>query len=147
MSSFDALPKMASVGQDGSLPEPDRGPTASAGFGSPGADRTVKRIDLNDALVRHPQATFMMRTAGGAMRNAGIDDGDVLIVDRALAPHHGNVIVAVVDGELICRRLFNQAGVVKLEAAAAGHCDIVVGEGQQLEVWGVVTTLIKSLLD
>jgi DNA polymerase V len=147
MSSFDALPNMASVGQDGSLPEPDRGPTASAGFGSPGADRTVKRIDLNDALVRHPQATFMMRTAGGAMCDAGIDDGDVLIVDRALAPHHGNVIVAVVDGELICRRLFNQAGVVKLEAAATGHCDIVVGEGRQLEVWGVVTTVIKSLLD
>lgn len=147
MSRFDALPKIAPVGQDGTLPEPPKGPTASAGFGSPGADRTVKRIDLNDALVRHPQATFMMRTAGGAMTDAGIDDGDVLIVDRALAPHHGNVIVAVVEGELICRRLFNQAGVVRLEAAASGHGDIAVGEGAQLEVWGVVTTVIKSVLD
>lgn len=147
MSSFDALPKMAPVGQDGTLPEPPKGPTASAGFGSPGADRTVKRVDLNDALVRHPQATFMMRTAGDAMRDAGIADGDVLIVDRALSPHHGNVIVAVVDGELICRRLFNQAGVVKLKAAAIGHSDMVFGEGQELEVWGVVTTVIKSLLD
>jgi DNA polymerase V len=81
------------------------------------------------------------------MTDAGIADGDVLIVDRALTAHHGNVIVAVVDGELICRRLCNQSGVVKLEAAAVGHSDIVVGEGQQLEVWGVVTTVIKSLLD
>ena len=147
MSSFDALPKMAAVGQDGTLPEPSKGPTASAGFGSPGADRTVKRIDLNDALVRHPQATFMVRAAGDALCDAGIADGDVLIVDRALSPHHGNVIVAVVDGELICRRLFNQAGLVKLDVAAIGHSDIAVGEGQQLEVWGVVTAVIKSLLD
>ena len=147
LNSLDALPRMALVGQDGTLPEPDRGPTASAGFGSPGADRTVKRIDLNEALVRHPQATFMMRTAGDAMCDAGISDGDVLVVDRALSPHDGNVVVAVVDGDLICRRLFNQGGVVKLEAAAIGHRDIDIGEGQPLEVWGVVTMVIKSLLD
>ncbi len=70
------------------------------------------------------------------MRHAGIANGGVLIVDRALSHHHGNVIGAFVDSELICRRLFNQAGVVKLQAAAIGHADIAVGEGQQLEVGG-----------
>jgi DNA polymerase V len=63
-----------------------REPTASSGFGSPGSDFTVKLIDLNDALIRHPQATFVMRAAGDAMGDAGIWDGDVLLVDRAVTP-------------------------------------------------------------
>jgi DNA polymerase V len=146
MSSFSALPDVAPVGPDASMPSAVKAPTASAGFGSPGTDSTVRRIDLNDALIRHPQATYLMRTTGAAMREAGIDDGDVVLVDRALTPAHGNVVVAVVEGELVCRRLFNQGGVVKLEAAAPGHADIAVAEGEQLELWGVVTTVIKSLI-
>lgn len=128
------------------MPPAVKAPTASAGFGSPGTDSTVRRIDLNDALIRHPQATYLMRTTGVAMREAGIDDGDVVLVDRALTPAHGNVVVAVVEGELVCRRFFNQGGVVKLEAAGAGYADIAVAEGEQLELWGVVTTVIKSLI-
>ena len=146
MSSLSALPNVAPVGPDSSSPATVKASTASAGFGSPGADSTVRRIDLNDALIRHPQATYLMRTAGAAMRDAGIDDGDVVLVDRVLTPFHGNVVVAVVDGELVCRRLFKHGGVVKLEAASPGHADIAVPEGEQLEVWGVVTTVIKSML-
>jgi DNA polymerase V len=128
------------------MPAPHR-TGVSAGFGSPGTDATVKRIDLNDALIRHPQATFVMRASGEAMRGAGIDDGDVLLVDRALHPSHGNIVIAVIEGELTCRRFWHLGGVTKLQAAGPGHADIVPADGAQLEVWGAVTTVIKSLLD
>ncbi len=145
MYSFDAIPDGAAVGSDPST-RPRETRSAAAGFGSPGTDSTVKRIDLNDALIRHPDATFVMRASGTAMQNAGIDDADVLLVDRAIHPSHGNVVVAVVEGELVCRRLWNQAGATRLEAVSSEHADIVPGDGMSLEVWGVVTTVIKSLM-
>ena len=147
MHSLDAIPDGSPVGhsQVTSATPPRTG--VSAGFGSPGTDATVRRIDLNDALIRHPQATFAMRASGSAMHEAGIDDSDVLLVDRALQPSHGQVVIAVVDGELLCRRLWRQGGITKLQAADPDHADIAPGDGVQLEVWGVVTTVIKSLLD
>lgn len=144
--SSDRFPHAASVGAEPGASTQASLPTGSAGFGSPGSDATVKRIDLNDALIRHPQATFVMRVSGDAMREAGIEDGDVLLVDRALVPQHGQVVVAVVDGELFCRRLSNRASGVSLEAAAPGHAAIALAADRQLELWGVVTTVIKSLL-
>jgi len=123
----------------------------SAGFGSPSADSTVKRIDLNDAFIRHPEATYVMRAAGDAMRDAGIDSGDVLLVDRAINPAHGHVVIAIVDGELICRRLWKQEDRgrihVRLQSAHPEHRDITIGADDEIEVWGVVTTVVKSLLD
>jgi DNA polymerase V len=146
MISRDILPDGSAVGSDRITERAPRKSMASAGFGSPGEDVTVRRIDLNDALIRHPQSTFVMRAAGEAMKDAGIANGDVLLVDRAVKFAHGHVVIAVVDGEMVCRRLHKQRGVMKLEAASAGHPDIVPGDGAQLEVWGVVTTVIKSLL-
>jgi DNA polymerase V len=146
MHSRDSLPDGAAVGSDRLADRAARKSTASAGFGSPGEDATVRRIDLNEALIQHHQATFVMRNAGDAMTDAGIADGDVLLVDRALKPEHGNVVIAAVDGELVCRRLHKQRGLIKLETANPGHPDIVPGEGTQLEIWGVATTVIKSLV-
>jgi DNA polymerase V len=143
MNSPDSIPDGAAVGSGGPAP---RTRSSGTGFGSPGEDATVRRIDLNDALIRHPEATFVMRASGTAMVDAGIDDGDVLLVDRALVPGHGNVLIAIVEGELVCRRLFQQDGAVRLQAASAGHADVEIDEGTPLEVWGVVTTVIKSLV-
>jgi DNA polymerase V len=123
-----------------------REPTASSGFGSPGSDFTVRRIDLNDALIRHPQSTFVMRAAGDAMASAGISNGDVLLVDRAVMPQHGHVVIAKVDGELVCRRLVRQAGAISLETAETPPRRTTCIEAQPLEVWGVVTTVIRQLL-
>jgi DNA polymerase V len=123
-----------------------REPTASSGFGSPGSDFTVRRIDLNDALIRHPQATFVMRASGEAMAGAGIGNGDVLLVDRAVTPQHGHLVIAKVDGELLCRRLVRQAGVIALETAEMPAQRVLCNEAQPLEVWGVVTTVIRQLL-
>ena len=146
MHSFDAFLDGAAVGSEpSSEPRPRESRSTAAGFGSPGTDSTVKRIDLNDALIRHPNATFVMRASGTAMREAGIDDGDVLLVDRAIQPSHGNVVVAVVEGELACRRLWKQGGLTRLEATRSDPADVLPGEAMPLEVWGVVTTVIKSL--
>jgi len=146
MHRFDSLPGGTAVGRPEVEEAPARRNPVSAGFGSPGADATVRRIDLNDALIAHPQATFVMRAAGSAMQAAGIANGDVLLVDRAIKPVHGCIVIAVVEGELVCRRLWQQGGLTRLRAAEPGHADILVGDGSPLEVWGVVTTAIKSLL-
>ena len=144
------------VGHDGAVPVPAAHRTSNA-FGSPGTDSTVKRIDLNDALIKHPDATFVMRAAGDAMHEAGIADGDVLLVDRAITATHGSIVIAIVDGELLCRRL--EVIGAKPGAAASGRAQqsvrlaaaddvappIDIGHAAPLEVWGVVTTVIKSL--
>jgi DNA polymerase V len=126
----------------------DAAPAARAsvaiGFGSPANDSGVTRLDLNDILVRNPQATFLMRVAGDSMRDEGIDDGDLVLIDRALTPAHGHIVIAVVEQEFVCRRLVSQ-GELRLRAADPAVADIVPAEGEGLEIWGVVTTAIKSL--
>ena len=84
-----------------------------AGFPSPADDYLVKRIDLNEILVTHPQATFLFRVAGDSMQDLGIFDGDLLLVNRALKPCHGNIVVAVVDGEYAVKQLYLRAGRLK----------------------------------
>ena len=131
-------------------PLPDRGsrkPRTSVAFsfGSPADESGVGRIDLNDTLIRHAQATFLMRVAGSAMRDAGSDDGDLVLVDRAIHPAHDHVVIAIVDDGFVCRRLVQQAQGVRLRAADAAVPDLVVAEGSDLQVWGVVTHAIKSM--
>lgn len=144
MYSPDTFPDGAAVGREPGQPLPAT-PVSNTSFGAPGADATVHRIDLNEALIRHAEATFVLRATGGAMQSAGIDDGDVLLVDRAVVAAPNHVVVAVVEGELWVRRLVLHEGRLRLRADA-GHADLVPQEGQQLELWGVVTTVIKSLL-
>lgn len=116
-----------------------------AGFPSPADDFAAKRIDLTEQLVAHPQATFILRARGLSMQGAGIDDGDMLVVDRAVKPRHGHVVVAVVDGEFTVKTLHDRAGRVKLRAANATYPDIVPSDGQTIEIWGVVTWCLKRL--
>ena len=126
------------------LPMPEA--RVRAGFPSPAEDFTVNRLDLTQILVTHPQATFLLRVAGPSMREAGIDDGDTLVVDRAIKPRHGHVVVAVVDGEFTVKYLHQRAGRVKLKAANPTFPDIVPKDGQTVEVWGVVTSCIKRFV-
>ena len=151
MNSGDDFPDGAPVGSDASAPTQVTRRSSSA-FGSPGTDSTVKRIDLNDVLIKHPGSTFVMRAAGDAMHGAGIADGDVLLVDRDVTAAHGAVVIAVVNGDLLCRRLEvtgakpgRTPGQVRLVAADDATSPIDVGQSAELEVWGVVTTVIKSL--
>ncbi|MBU1690659.1 MAG: translesion error-prone DNA polymerase V autoproteolytic subunit [Gammaproteobacteria bacterium] len=116
-----------------------------AGFPSPADDYIEKRIDLNEELIQHREATFFLRVRGHSMVGAGIDDGDELIVDRAISPAHGRIVVAVVDGELTVKRFFQREGVVKLVAESAEFADIEFKDGQEMVIWGVVTKVIKSV--
>lgn len=114
-----------------------------AGFPSPADDFAAKRIDLTAEFVRHPQATFIVRVSGDSMHGAGIDDGDFLVVDRAIKPRHGSVVVAIVDGEFAVKHLHQKLGRIKLRAANPTYPDITPQDGQTIEIWGVVTTCIK----
>lgn len=116
-----------------------------AGFPSPAEDLGTQAIDLTAQLVRHPQATFLLRVRGDSMRDAGILDGDVLVVDRALQWKHGHVVVAVVDNEFLCKKLYLRYGRLKLQAANPGFPDIVPSPEQTVEIWGVVAHVIRSL--
>ncbi len=117
-----------------------------AGFPSPAEDFAVNRLDLTQLLITHPQATFLLRVAGASMREAGIDDGDTLVVDRAIKPRHGHIVVAVVDGEFTVKQLYQRAGRVRLKAANPTFPDIEPKDGQTVEVWGVVSSCIKRFV-
>ncbi|HSW06902.1 LexA family protein [Aquabacterium sp.] len=133
------------VGQDTTGEAAAPRASVAIGFGSPADDSGVTRLDLNHLLIRHPQATFMMRAAGDAMQEAGIASGDLLLVDRAITPAHGQVVIAVVDEGFSCRRLVKQGPDLRLQASRAGVADIVPDEGRDLQVWGVVTQVIKAM--
>ena len=118
--------------------------SVAAGFPSPAEDHAVKRIDLNDILIRHPQATFLMRISGTSMKDAGIDDGDVVLVDRAIKPCHGHVVVAVVDGEFTVKRLWKRGDRMKLQMLGCSHHNSTVEVRERLAFSPDHETLIFS---
>ena len=115
-----------------------------AGFPSPAEDFQGERIDVLKHIVRHPQATYTLRVRGDSMRDEGIFHGDVILVDRAIKPRHGLIVVAVVDGAYTCKRLWLRGGRLKLQAANPAFEDIIPQEGQTIEVWGVVLASVKQ---
>jgi DNA polymerase V len=118
------------------------GAVVPAGFPSPADDVAAKRIDLNEILVTHPQATFLFRVSGTSMNDAGIHDDDIVLVNRALKPRHGNVVLATVDNEFTVKYLHSRHGQLRLKSANPTYPDIVPKEGQTVSVWGVVTSSI-----
>lgn len=117
----------------------------SAGFPSPAADYVEGRIDLTEVLVPHPSSTFTLRVVGHSMVRAGIHDGDLAIVDRSLTARHDDVVVAALDGELVCKRLLRRRGRVYLapESDDPAYRPIDVTDRDSFEVWGVVTATIR----
>lgn len=116
-----------------------------AGFPSPAADFDTDRVDLVQHLGLDQPTTFLARVRGLSMVGKGIDDGDLIVVNRALSPRHGHTVVAVIDNELTVKTLYQRQGVTKLVAANPDFPDIVPKEGQALQIWGVVTSAIKKL--
>lgn len=116
------------------------------GFPSPADDFLVKRLDLNDLLITHPQATFFWQASGDSMREAGIFSDDILVVNRALIPRHGHIVVAQVDSDFTVKRLFKRAGRVKLEPANPTFPVITFKDDQQLIICGVVVASIKRFV-
>jgi len=119
--------------------------TVSAGFPSPAADHSQKRIDLNEHLIRNKEATFLFRVRGDSMTGIGIYDGDTLLVDRSIDPRHNSIVLAVLNHEFTVKRLYRRGGVVKLLSENPIYPPIQIKQGEELSVWGVVTFNLHKL--
>ena len=120
--------------------------TANAtGFGAAADDYAEKDIDLNEQLIRNKPATFFMRVSGDAMMGAGIFAGDVVIVDRSITPHSGQVIIATLDGEMLIRRFEKSFNKIRLIPETKNLAPIEVDPFADFSVWGVVTYVIHRL--
>jgi DNA polymerase V len=115
-----------------------------AGFPSPADDHQEGRIDLNKELVRNPLSTFFVRVSGDSMINAGIDDGDLLIVDKASTVADGHVIIAVVNADFCVRRFSMSGQQVTLLSANSQYAPLLITEDTDFEVWGRVLFIIKK---
>lgn len=120
--------------------------SVSAGFPSPADDYIDQKLDLNDALIRNPAATFFVRVSGDSMIKSGIHSDDILVVDRSLNAKSGSVVIAVIDGELLVKRLLMENGKVFLIPENNDYQTIEIKDEMAFEIWGVVTTVIHSLV-
>ena len=120
--------------------------TANAsGFGAAADDYMERGIDLNEQLIRNKPATFFMKMNGSSMINAGIFDGDILIVDRSIKPVNGKIVIAVIDGEMLIRRYERTINRLRLIPETPKLSPIEVSEFSDFKIWGVVVHLIRSI--
>lgn len=118
----------------------------SAGFPSPADDFIEKTLDLNDLVIKHPQATFFVRVSGNSMVNAGIRDGDILVVDKSLEPKEGKIVIANVEGEFVLKRIRKKNGKLYLFPENSDYNPIEIKEDMDCEIWGVVTYVIHPII-
>lgn len=115
-----------------------------AGFPSPAQDYMETGLDLNKALIRHKASTFYGRVVGDSMRDAGIDEGDIIVIDKSLVAHNGDLVVCYVDGEFAIKYLKMEDGKLMLYPANNKYAPIEVTNAEGFRVWGVVTYTIKK---
>lgn len=116
-----------------------------AGFPSPASDYIEKDLDLNELMIENPAATFFARTQGDSMINAGILPGDILVINRALEPQPGSIVVCVLNDEFTVKRLVKDNGRWRLQAENPDYPNIELNEDSEMQVWGVVTYAIHSV--
>ena len=121
------------------LPFADQG--VKAGFPSPAQDYMTDSIDLNRELIRHPATTFYARADGDSMKDCGIDDGDLLIIDKSLDPLDGDIVVAYIDGEFTLKtvRFDEKENCIWLVPANEEYSPIKITEENDFLIWGVLT--------
>lgn len=137
--------RLYGIGEATEVSLPLAGAQISAGFPSPAADFTEGSIDLNKELIRHPSTTFYGRVRGDSMRDAGLGNGDLLVIDKSLEPKDGKIAVCYIDGEFTVKRLSLRQGECYLLPANPSYKPIRIGEEQDFLIWGIVTHVIKSL--
>ena len=115
-----------------------------AGFPSPAEDHMDIELDLNEHLVKHPSATFYIYAKGDSMIDAGIYDGDIMIVDRSLDPGSKDVVIVIINGEFTVKHIFKKDGNIYLKPANKVYHPILVTEDMDFQIWGVVTHTIHS---
>ena len=117
----------------------------AAGFPSPAVGEVNGTLDLNELCVRHPAATYFVRARGESMNGAGIEDGDVLVVDRSLSVNSGAIIIAALNGEFTVKRLEIQGDRVRLLPENPAYSPIEISENSGAEFFGTVTFVIKKI--
>lgn len=115
-----------------------------AGFPSPADDFVEARLDLNEKLAPNHNSTFLLKVQGESMRDAGIFEDDILVVDRSVTPKSGKIVIAALDGELTVKRLDIRNDGTYLLPENPDYPDIKVSEGSEMVIWGVVTSCIHQ---
>lgn len=117
----------------------------SAGFPSPADDFKELRISIDQEVVRNEEATFYARVSGESMQGAGLDDGDLLVIDRSLEPQDDKIAVCFIDGSFTVKRLKVDVNCVYLMSENKNYKPIKVSEGDELLIWGIVTYVVKKV--
>ncbi len=120
--------------------------SVSAGFPSPATDYLENKLDLNEHLVKHPAATFIVKASGTSMTESGILSGDLLIVDRSIVPKNDNIVIASVFGDLTVKKLRKKGSTLFLISANNEYPSIEVKEEMECFIWGVVTYVIHKAI-
>ena len=118
--------------------------TVSAGFPSPATDYMENKLDLNEYLIQHPTATYIVKANGPSMTDAGILSGDLLIVDRSITPRNDNIVIASIFGDLTVKKLKKKDQSLFLISANSEYPSIQVKEEMECFIWGVVTYVIHK---
>lgn len=116
-----------------------------AGFPSPAADFEELKLSLDHLLVKNREATFYAKASGNSMIGAGIDDGDILVIDRSLEPQNNKVAVCFIDGEFTVKRINIEKDCVYLMPENKNYLPIKVTDENELIIWGIVTYVIKNM--
>ena len=116
----------------------------SAGFPSPADDFKEIRISLDNELVKNKEATFYAKVSGDSMIGAGLDDGDLLVIDRSLSPENGKIAICFIDGEFTVKRIIKRKNKIYLKPENKNYKPIEINEESELVVWGIVTYIIKA---
>lgn len=116
---------------------------ASCGFPSPADDYLDKPLDFNELIIKNPPATFAVRIEGLSMRDAGILPGDIAVIDRAVSPIHGCIVMAIVNGEFTVKRYWRKGEQIILHPENPDFPDIHITDGMDFEIWGVLTSSLR----
>ena len=117
----------------------------SAGFHSPADDFKEIRISLDKELVKNKESTFYARVSGDSMIEAGLDDGDLIVIDRSLDPENGKIAVCFIDGDFTVKRINKKEGKLFLMPQNKMYKPIEIKEGNELIIWGIVEYVIKKV--
>ncbi len=118
----------------------------TAGFPSPADDYSDSSLDFNEYLIKNRAATFIVRVQGDSMTGAGINSGDLLVVDRSLSPGNNSIIVAIVSGEFTVKKLVKEKGLYYLYPENPDYPVLQITQEMNFQVWGVVSFVVHGFL-
>jgi len=118
--------------------------SVSAGFPSPADDYTEENIDLNEYLIKNPFSTFFVRVKGDSMINSGIQDQDLIVVDKSLIAKPGDIVIAIIDESFTVKRLEKKDDIFYLKAENRNYPDLHLKNYSNMQIWGVVIYSIHN---